>query len=272
MLELPELETYRAQLADQLAGAQISGLEIDQEKLFPISESDKIRDLIGAAVWYVERKGKYLLFHLDNGKRLLLLLQQSAALYVGSREDAPNRAAQLRVIFGERILYISGLRAGELLLLTAREALDLLASAGPDPLQKNMTLERFTARFAKKRGPIKTALMDQTLLTGIGTVYSDEICYEAEVRPDVKVPGLTEAEWERLYAAVHKVLKEAIEHGGIAAHPLHLNDTSTGGYAQLLRVYGKEGQLCERSGLPIEKIDVSGRKAYAAPLLQTVNE
>ncbi|CAM4284787.1 endonuclease VIII [Paenibacillus alkaliterrae] len=268
MLELPELDIYRTLLAEQFAGAQITGIEVINAKTFQASQEQWDRDIVLKSVWFVERRGKFLLFHLDNGKRLRIHLGQGAYLYKGSEDDHPGRSAQVKLHFGERILYFVGLRTDDMQLLTAREVEEQLGNLGPDPFQKSLTLNRFIERFSRKRGSIKTALMDQNVISGIGTVYSDEICFAAAVRPDAKISVFERESWARLYESMHKVLKEAVSCGGIGVHPFSADDQLTGGYASQLQVYNREGQICEESGTTIEKIDVSGRKAFVSPGFQ----
>lgn len=265
MHELPELDVYRTLLAEQFAGAQITGIEVSNIKVLQAGEEQLQRDVVGKIIWFVERRGKHLLFHLDNGKRLLLTLSQGSYLYNGSEEDQPDRAAQVKIRFGERVLYLVGLRTNELQLLSVKEVIDQLKNIGPDPFEKRLTLEHFMERFAKKRSSIKTALMDQNVISGIGTVYSDEICYAAGLRPDAKIPVIEQETWERLYESMHCVLKEAISHGGAGEQPFAADDTFTGGYSNHFQVYNREGQISSRSGELIEKIDVSGRKAFVSP-------
>ncbi|CAM4432301.1 formamidopyrimidine-DNA glycosylase [Paenibacillus endophyticus] len=268
MQELPELDIYRSLLAEKFAGAQISGIEVSSSKIFQASNEQMQRDIIGKVLWFVERRGLHLLLHLDNGKRLLLHLGQGAYLYIGNQTDLPSRSAQLKLVFGEVILYGVGLRANDLQLLSVKEVEEKLGKFGPDALDKRLTLERFVARFAKKRGAIKAALMDQTVISGIGAAYSDEICYSAAIRPDAKIPMFEQESWERLYAAMHKVIKEAIANGGGGEHSISAIEHAAGNRPASFQVYDREGQPCNNCGAAIEKIDVSARKAYVCSSCQ----
>ncbi|MGG1636441.1 Fpg/Nei family DNA glycosylase [Paenibacillus sp. NRS-1760] len=268
MHELPELENYRALLAEQFAGAQITGIEITNGKVFQASEEQIERDVVGKVVWFVERRGLHLVLHLDNGKRLLLHLGQGAYLYRGSESDKPDRNVQMKLHFGEAVLYGVGLRADDLQLLTVKEVEGKLGRLGPDALDKRVTVDRFIALFAKKRVAIRNALSDQNVISGIGAAYADEICFAAAIRPDTKVPVLENEAWERLYAAMHNVLKEAISQGGAGEHPFFEGDSLTGKHRNHFQVFEREGQPCSRCGAVIEKIDVSGRKVYACPACQ----
>lgn len=265
MYELPELDNYRALLAEKFAGAQITGVEISNAKVFQASEEEITRDVVGKVIWFVERRGLHLLLHLDNGKRLLLRLGQGAYLYKGSEVDIPNRTAQVRLHFGEAILYCVGLKSDDLQLLKVLEVEEKLGRFGFDALDKRLTIDRFITAFAKKRSSIKTALMDQNVISGIGSVYADEICYAAGLRPNAKIPLFERATWERLYEAMHKVLKEAISLGGAGEQPFAEGDVLTGGQKDHFQVYDREGQACPQCGGLIERIEVSGRKAFVCP-------
>lgn len=253
MNELPELEIYRGLMAEQFAGAQITGIEITNDKIFQVSDEQIQRDIIGKVVWFVERRGLQLVLHLDNGKRLLLHLRQGASLHIGTESDKPDRATQVKILFGEIVLYGVGLKVDDLQLLTVKEVEGLLGRLGPDALDKNVTLNRFITLFAKKRVAIRTALIDQNVISGIGAIYADEICFAAAIRPDIKVPIIEHETWVRLYEAMNNVLKEAISKGSNEVTP------------NQFQIYNHEGEQCPRCGAVIERIDVSGRKAYACP-------
>jgi formamidopyrimidine-DNA glycosylase len=104
--------------------------------------------------------------------------------------------------------------------------------------------------------------MDQNVISGIGTIYADEICYAAKLRPDAKIPVFERETWERLYEAMHNVLKEAITNGGAGEQPFAEGDVLTGGQRDHFQVYDQEGKACPRCGGLIERIDVSNRKAF----------
>jgi formamidopyrimidine-DNA glycosylase len=137
MHELPELENYRAQIAEQFAGALITGVEISNVKVFQASEEEIQRDVVGKVLWFVERRGMHLLLHLDNGKRLLLRLGQGAYLYKGSEEDIPNRAAQVKLYFGDTVLYGVALKSDDMQLLKVKEVEEKLGRFGFDALDRS---------------------------------------------------------------------------------------------------------------------------------------
>lgn len=269
MLELPEIENYRAGLANRFAGAQITGIEATNSKSFQANIEQLKRDAEGKVVWFIERRGKYLLFHLDNGKRLILQLTNAAFLYIGSNDDRPDKQAQLAVCFGDAVLYAGGLRSDHLKLLSVREAESLFSDLGADPIDKKLSLNRFIERFASKRGALRPALLDTSVIQAIGGAYADEILFQAGLLPDTKIPIMDRSAWERLHEAMHKVLEEAITNGGAGDFPLTKDDTATGGHKQYFRVYGREGERCLNCGSEIVSVEQSGRKAYYCPKCQS---
>ncbi|WP_042161861.1 Fpg/Nei family DNA glycosylase [Paenibacillus gorillae] len=268
MPELPEMETYRLLLSERLAGAQIIGTEVTREQSVHMTAEQFDNALIGRTIWFVERRGKHLLFHLDNGKRLLLHLMLGGWMFYGTDEERPERTVQVTIKFTTGNLYFIGLRLGYLKLMSVKEVDTELAKLGPDPFDKRLTLERFKGLFAKKRGNIKTALVDQHVIAGIGNCYADEIVFAAGLRPDAKIPSIEQVTWERLYEAMHRVLMEGQARGGYMDDPFTSGDELTGGFNGHMKVYDRAGEPCLQCGSPIEQIEVSSRKAFLCPNCQ----
>lgn len=268
MPELPEMETYRKLLNDEIAGALITGTEVTREKSINVTPEQFDEQLRGRSIWYIERRGKHLIFHLDNGKRLELHLMLGGFMFFGQEEDKPDRSAQVTLRLDRGNLYFMGLRLGHLHLMSVKEVEGALSGLGPDPFDKRLTPEKFASLFDKKRGSLKASLVDQHVIAGIGNCYADEIAYAASIRPDAKIPLLQDADWERLHRSMHSVLKEAISRGGYMEQPLTVADTLTGGYDDLCQVYDRAGETCNRCGGTIEQIEVSSRKAFLCPSCQ----
>lgn len=262
MQELPELDIYRALLAERFAGALLTDITINMNGWLE-SEADQFKkDVIGQSVWFVERRAQHLIFHLDNGKRLLVYISNQAYAYCAVLGESVDASASAVFHFGDRALSLFGLKAGDLSIMSVKGVEAYLKDSGYDPLDKRLTLHRFMERFAKKRSSLKTALMDDRLLSGIGAIYSDEIAYAAGIRPEVKVSSLDKSSWERLYSAMGSVLREAILHGGVGEKASFAGDIFTGGYVERLQVYNREGEACRRCDGVIQKISVGNRKAF----------
>lgn len=268
MPEWPEMDNYRRLLMDRIGGTRIVGVEINRPQSINVDPAQFERETAGAAVWYIEQRGKYLTFHLDNGKRLLLHLMVGGFLYFGTDDDRPDRTVQISLRFPHGSLYFIGLRLGYLHLLTVKETIDRLAGLGPDPLDPRLDAAGFVARFSGKRGMLKPALTDQKTVAGIGNCYADEMLHAAGIHPSAAVPSLRDEDWLRLHGAMRTVLEQAAAHGGYMDVPLFAGDDTTGGSARLLQVYDREGERCGRCGGTVAKMELSGRKTFFCPSCQ----
>ncbi|QNK55230.1 Fpg/Nei family DNA glycosylase [Paenibacillus sp. PAMC21692] len=264
MQELPELELYRALLAERFSGAAITALEFHEDLINEIA-TELQHDVFGKSVWFVERRAELIVFHLDNGKRLIFRLSDEASIYVGSSNETLERGASIYIRFDDRFLALHGVTAADIELTSVKELESIMKSRGIDPLDKRLSLAKFMERYAKKRSSIKTALVDQSLLAGIGPVYSDEILFEAGLRPDRKTAELSHEEWESLYSALNHIVRDSISHGGVRELPLFAGDGISGLYRERLAVHELEGQACKRCGGTIKKSSVAGRKCYSCP-------
>lgn len=263
MSELPEMENIKQLLSNHILNKPIESVQVGQIKSINVSVEDLQQELLNERILHIERRAKYLLFHLSTGKVLLLHLMLGGRLFYGSEEDKPNRSTQITISFGnDQQLYFIGLRSGYLHLLTHREAAEELSQLGPEPLKFQFTYEVYTNMTAQKRGAIKTALVDQTFIAGIGNCYADEICFHAGMNPLRKWPELSSEEHEKMYEAIQVVLREATERGGYMEDPLFIGDEHTGGYIDLCKVYDKEGQACERCEHPILKETISSKRVF----------
>jgi deoxyribonuclease-4 len=194
------------------------------------------------------------LFHLDNGRRLLLHLMLGGLLYLGSSEDRPERTTQIEITFGpDLVLYFMGLRLGYLHILSAKEAEEVLAHLGPEPLGRRMNEERFISLLQNRRSSLKTALVNQDIIAGIGNCYADEIAFAAGLRPSAKLQNFDAADFSRLYHAMCEVLVKATEAGGYMEMPVIKGDTLTGGSNDICEVYDRGGETCSRCGDQIVK-------------------
>lgn len=266
MPELPEMENYRIQLSKYILDQPITEVSVQREKTINLEPDEFICQLTGRQVIFIERRAKYLLFHLDNGRRLLLHLMLGGLLYLGSKDDRPSRTTQVEITFGENlVLYFIGLRLGYLHLLTAKDADEQLSHLGVEPFGRKMNETVFTSLLRGRRGSIKTALVNQDVIAGIGNCYADEIAFAAKLRPSVKLQDLRENELISLYTAMRDVLSEATEAGGYMEMPLTKDDTLTGGSNDLCRVYDREGETCTRCGDIIVKAEMNGRKVFYSP-------
>lgn len=269
MPELPEMETYRQLLGRQLTGLMITEAEINREKSINVPPAEFTRQVQNSTITSIDRRAKHLIFRLSSGKNLLLHLMLGGWMYLGNDEDNPDRTKQVILSFGSRKLYFIGLRLGYLHLLSAEELEKDFEELGPEPLDPGFTAASFAQLLEKKRGMLKTSLVNQHFIAGIGNCYSDEICHQAGLLPMRKIEELSEMEKSRLYSAIKTVFANAIQSGGYMDEPLFKGDLITGGYNERCMVYDRKGESCLRCGSQIVKEEISSRKTFYCPGCQS---
>jgi formamidopyrimidine-DNA glycosylase len=260
MPELPEMENYKLLLSRLIVNKPIKNITITREKTINQEAEIFRKGVLNHAIVSIERRAKHLLFILDSGSVLLLHLMLGGSMFYG--EEALHRTAQVILHFDESNLYFLGLRLGYLHLHTSDEVKHVLAKLGPEPLDSHFKLEDFLQRLKGRRTNLKVTLVDQSVVSGIGNCYSDEICFTAQLLPTRRVNSLTEEEQKRLYQAMRTVLKEAIHFGGYMDAPLYEGDRLTGQFDAKCRVYDRGGEPCVSCGNPLIKDEVSSKKCY----------
>lgn len=271
MPELPEVETIRQGLSSKLIGKVIRKVNIFLSKISR-NNPQKLQCLLpGLEIEKVDRRGKFLILKLKPQGFLLFHLKMSGQL-IYLRDNQPL-AKHTHIIFeftdDSQLRYIDIRQFGYLKYVKSLKQAKELSSLGPEPLDKTFTLLQFKNRLAKRpRSKIKQLLLDQSLVSGIGNIYADEILFWAGINPQRKVDSLTETEIEKILASAKKILKEAIKERGtsISLYVDHLN--KRGNYADKLCVYGREGLPCPKCKTPIKKIKLSGRGTHYCPACQ----
>ncbi len=270
MPELPEVETIRRDLAPRVVGRRFTAVEImpGAEKVVVVpSPAEFCRALAGLRIEGIERRGKYLLFPVSDGRHLIVHLRMTGALIhrsAGAPEDS-----YLRVRFpldDKTELRYTDLRKLGMMWLVVDPTL-VVGKLGPDALE---ALQPTTLRsLLEGRGaPVKAVLMDQTRLAGLGNIYADEALFLAGVRPSRPAGGLTGAEVRRLHRAVGAVLEEAMGHRGSSFRD-YVDGEGRGGMHQLhVKVYRRTGEACHVCGAIIERIKVGGRSSHFCPHCQ----
>ncbi|MFD2445596.1 bifunctional DNA-formamidopyrimidine glycosylase/DNA-(apurinic or apyrimidinic site) lyase [Bacillus sp. CGMCC 1.16607] len=269
MPELPEMENYKNLLMQKIAGSVISNVQVNREKSINVLPEILIQNVQGSKVISVQRRAKHLLFLLDNGHVLLLHLMLGGWMFFGKEADKPNRTIQIQLTFGLEHLFFIGLRLGYLHFYESKEEVNKeLADLGPEPLERNFTFEVFRSLTENKRGRLKTKLVDQKFISGIGNCYSDEICFQAKVLPTRSIEEINTSEMNLLYQSTQQVLKEATSYGGYLENPFYKGDTLTGGYNEKCKVYDRVGENCIRCGTKIIKEMIASRKTFYCPNCQ----
>lgn len=208
MPELPEMENYKLLLNQRLVGRIITDVQVEREKSINVPVPLFQHELIGNSIREVERRAKHLVFHLNNSNVLVLHLMLGGILFYGTEEEKPDRTVQVTLSFSKMNLYFIGLRLGYLHYYTPEEADRFLQKLGPEPMRSNFTADRFTLLMHKQSGTLKSVLVDQSVMAGIGNCYSDEICFDAGLLPSRRSNQLTDDELLRLYHSMRGFLQK----------------------------------------------------------------
>lgn len=287
MPELPEVETIRIGLARLLPGRRVKAVEHDWPKSFPNSEADVHKFLVGAEIKRVRRRAKALIIDLSGGYSLIAHMKMTGQLvFRGQRErfgaghptdslvgELPDRSTRVTLDFtdGSKLFFNDQRKFGWMKLVpTARVAeLDFFRKIGPEPLEKGFTAKTLEERAARRqKSNIKSVLMDQTVLAGVGNIYADEALWGAKLHPATPVKDLGPADFRRLYKELMYVLKLAVEKGGSTDRNYVDASGRKGSYLGFARAFRREGQPCPRCGADIIKIRVAGRGTHVCPKCQ----
>jgi formamidopyrimidine-DNA glycosylase len=275
MPELPEVETVRRDLEHALVGATVSGVVVSHKRTVRRQHPEVFVDsLIGRQFVGFDRHGKYLLIDLDDGATVVVHLRMSGALRLETPGDplVVHTHVQIALADGRELRFVDPRTFGEL-FVTARADGGLpseLAGIGPDPFTEHVDGPALGAICAGRRAAIKTVLLNQQLIAGIGNIYGDEICYAARIRPTRPAGKLRKGELERLAESTRTVLASAVEHRGSTLVDARYRDLAgeVGSYQDFHAVYGRSGEPCPECGTPIVRRVLGGRSAHYCPSCQ----
>lgn len=288
MPELPEVEVVRQGLEAQLLGAEITGLEILTPQVV-VASPEQQRELIGQRIEAVTRRAKYLIVHLSQDRLLIHLRMTGQVLVVPP--ESPTELLPLPFTYyqrpvssvtdkhthgvfyfasGQRLAYRDIRKFGRVLVLNPAE-LDTwpaLRKLGPEPLGPDFQLSDFRRRLGTTGRVIKAALLDQTLVAGLGNIYVDEALFVSGIHPERPANSLKPAESKRLFAAIPQVLNKGIAAGGTSLKDYLQPDGQRGEHQDMLLMYGRTGQLCLTCGTPLVKTVVAQRGTHYCPRCQ----
>ena len=280
-MELPEVEVMRRDLEKDVVGRRIKSAEVKGTKnaMRVIRRHAKRKDftsmLDGTKIARIERRGKYLLVHLDSADVLVIHFGMSGQLQRGTGRVAlePHTHVVLTFQQGGDLRFIDPRTFGEMFVTSADDLgkVKELAHIAIDPLDQVFTWPTFQYLLAEKAAKMKQLMMDQKFISGLGNIYSDEVLFAAGLRYDRLSNTLSSQEVRRLYRAIQEVLQEAIKARGTTLDDEAYVDLfgKPGEYQNELKVYGRDGLPCRRCRTPIQKVKISGRYAYFCPQCQS---
>ena len=280
MPELPEVEVVRRGLQDHVAGRTIESAEFLGARVarrhLPGPE-DLAARLVGSTIEAARRRGKYLWLVLQapdgSHEGLIAHLGMSGQLLLGDPGRPVSPHVRVRFTFtdsGPDLRFTDQRTFGHLALVPGGAALPpMIAHIAPDPMEPGFDEAAVIGRLRSRRTGIKAALLDQSLVSGIGNIYADEALWRARLHWATPAAALSRAEAARLLAAVREVLGEALLAGGTSFDSLYVNVNGESGYfGRSLAVYGREGEPCPRCGTPIRRDPFMNRSAYSCPACQ----
>ncbi len=271
MPELPEVETIRRDLEPLVTGRTITGVEVDPATLpllagttFDVLESN----LVGRTIRSLGRRGKYLLFELDDGRWFVAHLRMTGRLVWRPHNAPPEQYQRARLMLDNGCdLRWSDLRKFGTWRIYDRLD-DLLAKLGPEPIDENFDLRTFRAALAGRTAPVKAVLLDQRRMAGLGNIYVDEALFQARIRPDTPAGELSSAAVKRLHQAVRDVLERGIEYRGASFRDYVDGQGNQGQQHMYVQVFRRDGKPCYTCGTIIQKTVVGGRGTHFCPRCQ----
>jgi formamidopyrimidine-DNA glycosylase len=285
MPELPEVETIVRDLRPQLAGRRIESVQLTRDPAirarvvrFP-SATKFARSLRGRTIRSVERRGKYIVMPLEtipngtfgangaleaSGDRMIVHLGMTGHLRVWEPEETPVKHTHFRALLdsGLELRYDDPRQFGRLVVGSLDEliaARAFPARLGPEPIHGDLTELEFERLVKARRRPVKSALLDQSFLAGVGNIYADEACFRAGIRPSRWTHRLTVRERRALYAAIQEVLENSIAARGSSIINYVDAFGVRGNNQEQLLVYGRSGEPCLRCGTPLQGTRLAGR-------------
>ena len=273
MPELPEVETVKEALNQTVKGQTIKEIELRYEPMIKNMSADEFKEkLINQTIQEVSRRGKYLVFHFDDYQLLSHLRMEGKYFYVDSNFELNSH---VHVIFtlenGKRLLYQDTRKFGTYHLYD--KAIDLETTApfqvlGLEPFATEFTPSYVKEKIQNKKKPIKSLLLDQTIVCGLGNIYVDEVLYRARLHPLTSSSELTDKDIENVVKYTVEVLARAIELGGTTIRTFRSSHGVSGTFQNELLVHQRKGENCYECHTPIEKIKVGGRGTYFCPTCQ----
>lgn len=306
MPELPEVETVRRGLNQVSLNQTIQGGQVLLERTIahPVLVADFLPNLQGWAIVQWHRRGKYLLAELCQSPQqqegtethpkklptphfqlctsnpalstcfLGVHLRMTGQLLWVDRSESVQKHTRVRLFFddGKELRFVDQRTFGQMWWVPGNQppeqVMTGLQQLGPEPFSSDFSTAYFTQQLAHRRRPIKNALLDQTIVAGIGNIYADEALFMSQIHPQVLCPQLTSEQIERLHGNIQTVLQESIDVGGTTISTFRTVTGLNGNYGGVARVYARDGAACHTCGSVIQRLKLAGRSAHFCPTCQ----
>ncbi len=271
--ELPEVETVVKGLRPLIKDRYITDITISEEKIIAHPAADEFKkEAVGMKIEDITRRGKYIIIELENDKEMIIHLRMTGKLLVKQCEKFRDK--HTHVVFhldnGQELRFNNIRKFGRIYLIDKDQPQKAggYAELGPEPLSNDMSLDDFKEMFKNRRGVIKSLLMNQKFIAGIGNIYADEILFRSGIDPERKADTLSEMEIGKIYSNMREILKKGIIYGGTTFSDYVNAFGEKGSFQEELQIYQKEGEKCCRCGSTVKKKRVGGRGSYYCPSCQ----
>ncbi|MHB1653951.1 MAG: bifunctional DNA-formamidopyrimidine glycosylase/DNA-(apurinic or apyrimidinic site) lyase [Desulfitobacteriaceae bacterium] len=272
MPELPEVETIRRTLAQHVSGSKITSIQVIWPgALKGWEDQEFVASVTGKKMERFDRRGKYLLIELEQGWSLIAHMRMTGRLLYYPQAHEPER--HTHVVFGldHGELHFADLRKfGRIQVVPTSERWKVpsLAILGPEPLSLEFTPEVLMERLKRKKSNLKTVLLNQSVLAGLGNIYTDESLFRAFLAPERLADSLSLAEVVLLHRAIQEVLREGIAAQGTSFRDYRDANGAKGTFQNSLQVYGRSGEACLLCGMLLTKKRLGGRTTVFCPRCQ----
>jgi formamidopyrimidine-DNA glycosylase len=267
MPELPEVETIKNELSPWVVGQSFTQVTIlDTKMVCGCSAEEVRRGLIGQKVKCLERRGKYLIFHLSNGKSLIMHLRMTGILLLNPREVNRYARAVFRLSNEHRLVFSDRRRLG--LIWLVDDANNVVCKLGPEPLDNSFSPDILEQRLSRHHIPVKAALLDQHIVAGIGNMYADEALFASRIHPLRKADELSATEVRTLHNNIRRILWSAIGFKGASVDTYVRPEGELGTAHSDFKVAHRGGESCPVCGSNIERVVVQNRGSCFCPRCQ----
>ena len=271
MPELAEVETVRNTLKKRILNKTIKCVNVRYPKMIESNLEDFKKILVGRSFLDIKRRGKWLIFDLGD-YYLLSHLRMEGKYFIKSHEEELNKHEHVIITFIDDtdLRYHDTRKFGRMNLIKKEDLVvaEEIAKQGLEPGDKNLTAKYLVDKFKKKRLPIKTVLLDQTIISGLGNIYANEVLFAAGLDPFKKACDVSLEEASKIVDESNRIIKEAIKMGGTTIKSYTSSLGVTGRFQQYLCVHKREGMPCLKCGTTILNMKINGRSTYFCPKCQ----
>jgi formamidopyrimidine-DNA glycosylase len=287
MPELPEVETVARGLRKYVVGKTIVDLKVFEKKKFKGTAAEIKKFVLNKKIIGVDRKAKWLVINLNSGYGFVIHLKMTGQLLYQDKQPKflgghtmgkeqttlpnPHTRVQFKLKGGSQLFFNDMRKFGYVELYSSADIEHYFVSKqlGIEPIQKTYTLEYFNNALKRRKSTsLKAVLLNQQAIAGIGNIYADDICWQAQVKPMRRVNTLTSSERKAIFEASRAILKEAIQQGGTSFSHYYRVDGKTGSYWERRKVYDRDGEPCHRCKTIIKKTRCAGRGTHYCPNCQ----